>query len=143
MKESRDINQILLQYSFIPKICALRFCTEETFEDFVQEGMLSICDKSFRMLNEEENTLSIIVRNCLRQQFAYYLRFYKDEYPLFNHPDIEHNNLRETLFGDSLKIDSIFENGDMDFQDTREIVRSFVDKCSYQLKTLLYRLYRL
>lgn len=143
MQETRDLTQILLQYSFVAKICALRFCTADTFEDFVQEGNMSIVDKSFKMLNDEENTLDIIIRNCVRQQYAYYLRNYRDKYSLFSHPDIESDSFRYTLFGPSLKIDSILESDDMDFYETREIVRSFADNCSSKLKVLLYHLYRL
>ena len=143
MRETRNLTQILAEYSFVAKICALRFCTVDTFEDFVQEGCISIVDKSFKMLKEEENTLDIIVRNCIQQQYDYYLRNYKDSYLLYSHPDIESDSFKYTLFGPSLKIDSILESGDMDFYETREIVRSFADKCSSKLKILLYHLYNL
>jgi hypothetical protein len=143
MSGNGDIaSELLEKYGFIPKICALRFCTESTFEDFVQEGILSILDRSSWMSEDTKDVLSLVIRNCLRAQQAYYLRFYKDVYPIFEHPEIERNKMCCTLFGESVRVDSIFESGDMDFYETKEIVRSFADNCSPRLKSLIYQLYR-
>ena len=138
-----NVAKLLEDYSFIPKICALRFCNEANFDDFVQEGILSLLERSSRMYNSKEDFVQVVVRNCLREQLAYYLRNYKDDYSIFEHPDIEANNLCCTLFGPSVKISSISESDDTDYYETKEIVRSIADNCSSKLKYLLYQLYRL
>lgn len=138
----KDVNALISKYDSLFRICALRFCNESNFEDFVQEGVISLLEKSINQFSEEENFDITVIRNCLRYQQVLYLRLYSDEYPLFDEQSlIKKYKLCCSLFGsDTNSISSKFP---LTFEETRDLCSSFVEHTNGQLKRILTQLYRL
>lgn len=134
-------SKLLSKYDTIIRICALRFCNEDSFEDFVQEGVLSLLEKSIKHLDDADFTRTVI-RNCLRYQKRQYLNFYSDMYSIFDENSmIEKFNLGETLFGDYT--DLITSESKLTFDEARILCQSFVDTKKGQLKSVLTLLYNM
>lgn len=136
-----DKAKLLEKYDTVIRICALRFSNEDSFEDFVQEGMLSILEKSIKHTSADDFTTAVI-RNCLRYQKRQYLNFYSDSYSVFDENSlIEKFNLNESLFGDCAN--DIVSDSKLTFEETHILCKSIVDKKQGQLKSVLKLLYNL
>lgn len=135
-------NQLVKQYDIVFRICALRFCDEDNFDDFVQEGMLSLLERSIFQYSPDEKFSSVVMRNCLRYQSKMYLSFYQDLYQIFNdEPLIKKFSLCCSLFG--AENENVQSDYPLTYDETRDLCKSFVESKTGQLKYILTMLYSL
>lgn len=134
--------QLAKQYDILFRICALRFCDEDNFDDFVQEGMLSLLERSIFQYSPDEKFSKVVMRNCLRYQSKLYLSFYQDLYQIFNDEHlIKKFSLCCFLFG--AENEDVKSDYPLTYDETRDLCRSFVESKTGQLKYILTMLYSL
>lgn len=137
-----DSNALINKYIFLFRACALRFCNEANFEDFVQEGILSLLERSLFQKTDEEPFDNVVFRNCVRYQSKMYLSYYADEYDVFNDDEIlKQYKLCCSLFGEEYY--AVEESSDLTFEETRDIVASLIQKYEPHKRKVLENLYRL
>lgn len=135
-------NQLIKQYDIIFRICALRFCDEDNFDDFVQEGSLSLLERSIYQYSPEENFFNVVMRNCLRYQSKLYLSLYQDRYQIFDDEYlIKKYSLYGSLFG--TENEDVKSDYPLTYDETRYLCLSFVESKTDPLKRLLILLYNL
>lgn len=135
-------NQLIKQYDVIFRVCALRFCDEDNFDDFVQEGMLSFLERSIFQYSSDEKFSRVVMRNCLRYQSKLYLSFYQDLYQIFNDEHlIKKYSLCCSLFG--AEDEDVKSDYPLTYDETRDLCLSFIESKTGQLKHILTMLYSL
>lgn len=137
----KERGEILEKFDFVLRVCALRFCDDTNFEDFVQEGIVSILEKSLLDYGKSDNFVQVIITNCLEYQNKYYNNNYKERYSVFDKQNlIKEFGLDYSLFG---KEDgNFYECGTSLSQDeTVDFVKSIINSKKGKLKKVLQLLY--